>query len=129
MIVHESDSTVSEQFLFQLVYQLSSAIDYMSDNGVVHRNICASNILVDNYLKPVLTGFGWAMLTKTCYGEDVAAEGKCHIGAGNLDALAPELMALSQCRDLSTQKVLIILINVRMKQITILCTFILLMFI
>lgn len=56
-----SDSTVDIDHAVDLVATVADALDYAHENGIVHRDVKPTNILLDRDDKPYLTDFGIAV--------------------------------------------------------------------
>ncbi|XP_064613540.1 ankycorbin-like isoform X2 [Liolophura sinensis] len=87
---------LSGKFLLLLLYQLLSAIDHLVCNGVVHRDIKAENIFLDNRLRPILGDFGFARRFHGQNGAKLMFTNGEQVYAGNSNAWAPELARLNR---------------------------------
>lgn len=87
---------LSANFILQLLYQILSAVHHLQKNGVVHRDIKADNIFLDNCLRPVLTDFGFAKTLTYQDGSPVTLTDGRQVFAGNSHAWAPELTRFSR---------------------------------
>lgn len=85
-----------ELFLVQLLYQLLSAVEYLSRHHIVHRDVKADNVFLDWRLRPILGDFGFAKLVQKFSGEPIEFTTKDQVFAGNPHAWAPELCRLSR---------------------------------
>lgn len=84
------------KFLLLLLYQLLSAIDHLVSSGVVHRDIKAENIFLDNRLRPILGDFGFARRFHGQNGAKLMFTNEEQVYAGNSNAWAPELARLNR---------------------------------
>ncbi|ESP00163.1 hypothetical protein LOTGIDRAFT_173399 [Lottia gigantea] len=87
---------LSELFLLQLLYQLLSSIVFLRTKKIVHRDIKADNVFLDNYLRPVLGDFGFARKLYNSEGKAVRFRDKSEVAAGNSHAWAPEICRYSR---------------------------------
>jgi len=59
--------------LVQLVEQIASALDYAHDQGVIHRDLKAANVLLDSERGAQLTDFGFArMVSESTYSTSIS---------------------------------------------------------
>ncbi|XP_069110679.1 uncharacterized protein [Argopecten irradians] len=77
-------------FVHQLLYQILSAVYYIKKYGVVHRDIKAENVFLDNCLRPVLSNFGMARRIEGA-NSCMYFTNNIQVFAGNMHAWAPEL--------------------------------------
>lgn len=87
----EPNYGLSSMFIYQVLYQILSAVYHLQRNGVVHRDIKADNILLDENLRPVLSDFGMARRLHGSDGKPLKFSNPCQACAGNPHAWAPEL--------------------------------------
>lgn len=79
--------TINSPFVPERVsYQLLSALAYINDRGIIHRDIRPENILLDNEGNATLCDFGWAV--------EMIGQQLFDPGAQTLDYRAPELLML-----------------------------------
>lgn len=93
---------LSSTFIYQVLYQILSAVYHLQRNGVVHRDIKADNILLDENLRPILTDFGIARRLHGNDGKPLKFFNPCQACAGNAHAWAPELSRYNRSRIEST---------------------------
>lgn len=82
---------MTETFILHLFYQLLSAVCFLLKNDVVHRDIKADNVLLDNRLVPILSDFGFARKCHNASGQPILFTSKDQAMAGNPHAWAPEV--------------------------------------
>lgn len=86
---------LDSKFLLQLLYQILSAISHLKKHDIVHRNIKSDNIVLDNYLRPILTDFGFAKSVRSSNSRPLLISDD-EVCAGNNHAWAPELLRHSR---------------------------------
>lgn len=86
---------LNNEFYLLLLYQLLSAIDHLLMHGVVHRDIKADNVFIDETLRVVLGDFGFARRLQNPDGSDIPFTSCDQVLAGNVHAWAPEMVKMS----------------------------------
>ncbi len=79
---------LSYEEIARLLLQIASALDYAHQNGVIHRDVKPSNVLIDYQQNAYLTDFGIAKIVE---GTSVDLTGTDIVGT-------PEYMSPEQCR-------------------------------
>jgi len=82
-----SDEFFSEDFLLSIFAQLCSAVSFVHDNGILHRDIKCSNIL---FVRPTLEDIPLVKLAD--FGLSCQSDPEIHSVVGTLSYMSPEIL-------------------------------------
>lgn len=82
--LEERQGSVSEEIIRPVLFQLSSAIQYLHQLNIIHRDIKLQNILIQNNLKIKLIDFGFSVKE--------TSEAKLNVFCGTPSYMAPEIV-------------------------------------
>ncbi len=86
---------MSERCLLKILLELTKAVHYLKNNGIVHRDIEPSKVFIDHRLRVVLGEFGLARKVVNESNQPIPFVERSQIMAGNTLAWSPELLQYS----------------------------------
>ncbi|XP_072041901.1 uncharacterized protein [Amphiura filiformis] len=90
-----TDQVMSERCVLKILLELTKAVHYLKNNGIVHRDLEPSKVFIDDHLRVVLGEFGLARRLVNESKQPIPFVERSQIMAGNNMAWSPELMQYS----------------------------------